>query len=488
MTEERDHLTALLKISRTMNSIMRTAPLLERIMDIALGSIGAERGFIILKDPNSEELQLKVRRNMTGEEASPEISGSIVQQAISSGEPVLTHDAPGDPRFSSSDSVILQNILSAACVPLVLRGRPIGAIYVDSKSAKSVFTEKTIRFLKAFADQAALALENAENHEAVISENLLLKRQMAQVSDFENIVGNSPSMQAVYHIMKSVIPMSCSVLIVGESGTGKELVARAIHYKGPRKSSPFVAQQCSAIPEQLLESELFGYRRGAFTGAGSDRKGLFEAADNGTFLLDEVCDIPLPIQAKLLRVLQEGEIRRLGETSPRKVDVRLISATNRDLKKEVSAGRFREDLYYRLNVVSISIPPLRERLDDIPLLANHFAKLYARKCGRSVERIEREAIEKLKDHSWPGNVRELENTIERAVIMCRTTSIGPDDLLLDIDENSATSGKLRDFEKRIILRTLRKHDGNRTKTAKVLGISVRTLQYKLRRWQEEKPR
>lgn len=485
MEQDANHLEALLEISSVINSILRTQPLLEKIMDITVTNIRAERGFIILREPGSRNLEAKVKRNMSGDATTPAISSSIVQQAITSGEPVLTHDAKEDPRFDSSDSVILQNITSAACVPLKLRNRIIGAIYVDSRSAKSIFTDRTIQFLSAFANQAAIALDNARVHESVVNENLLLKRQMAQVSGFENMVGKSQEMQALYEIMKKVIPISSSVLIEGESGTGKELVARAIHYNGPRKAKPFVAQQCSAIPETLLESELFGHAKGAFTGAKSDKKGLFEAASGGTFFLDEVGDISPSMQAKLLRALQEGEVRRLGENASRKVDVRIISATNKNLRTEVQEGRFREDLYYRLKVISIALPPLRERTEDVPLLAQHFLEKYSRKCGKKIKKIDESAMEKLRGHSWPGNVRELENTIERAVILCEGNTILPRDLILELDAGLEPGGTIKDFEKRLILNTLRNYDGNRTKAAKALGISVRTLQYKLKNWKDK---
>lgn len=475
-----DHLSALLEISRAINSILSTQPLLDKIMDIALSSIGAERGFILLKDENSGKLEMRVKRNIIGEEAAPTISSTIVEQAMASGEPVLVHDAKEDPRFSESSSVIIHNILSAACVPLKLRDRTMGAIYVDSTSAKSVFTGGTIRFLSGLADQAAIALENARMHEKVVDENALLRREIANVSGFESILGTSQRMQSVYSMMRRVIPISSSVLIEGESGTGKELVARAIHYTGPRKSKAFVAQQCSAIPESLLESELFGHAQGAFTGAKADKKGLFEAADGGTFFLDEVADISTSIQAKLLRVLQEGEVRRVGETEPRKVDVRIISATNRNLKAEVDAGDFREDLYYRLKVITINLPPLRERPEDIPLLVDHFVKEFAQKCAKRVDGMEKSSIDILMTHGWPGNVRELKNTIERAVILCSGGTITPADIMLETE--SQVSGSLKDHEKQIILNKLRELNGNRTKTAKALGISVRTLQNKLKRW------
>jgi len=279
-----------------------------------------------------------------------------------------------------------------------------------------------------------------------------------------------------------------SVLIQGETGTGKELVARAIHYRGTRRRNRFVPVYCGSLPETLLESELFGYKRGAFTGALYDKKGLFEEADKGSLFLDEISDISLTIQAKLLRVLQEGEIRRLGETTTRTVDVRIISATNRFLLEESKAGRFREDLYYRLNVVLIELPPLREREHDIPLLARHFLEVTGRKCAQPVRRLSPAAVEMLEAYPWPGNVRDLENAIARASVLSSGPVIEPADLKLVPTAASAGRTKTgvglkqasRDFEKEFLTRILTEVGGHRQLAAERLGISKRTLQYKLK--------
>ncbi|RMF64549.1 MAG: sigma-54-dependent Fis family transcriptional regulator [Calditrichaeota bacterium] len=286
--------------------------------------------------------------------------------------------------------------------------------------------------------------------------------------------------------MSRVVESDATVLIEGESGTGKELVARAIHYNGDRRDKPFMALFCGSLPDSLLESELFGHKKGAFTGAVADKRGLFEAAHGGTFFLDEVGDLSPQLQTKLLRVLQEGEIKRVGENEIRKVDVRIISATNRDLYAMVKEGTFREDLYYRLNTISIRMPPLRQRKSDIPLLAHHFLDKFAVKKKAGIKGIDKDAQEALMNYSWPGNVRELENTIERAVVMARGEFITVDDLRLPSTaggvEKVEAGMSLKEVEKRLVARTLQEQEGNVSETARILGVSRRWLHYKIKEW------
>jgi Nif-specific regulatory protein len=287
----------------------------------------------------------------------------------------------------------------------------------------------------------------------------------------------------VFNIMTRIMNSDITVLLEGESGTGKELVARALHYNSSRSEKPFVAQFCGNLAESLLESELFGHKKGSFTGAINDKKGLFEYADGGTFFLDEISEISPQIQAKLLRVLQNGEIRRVGETESRKIDVRIISATNRDLRKEVEKGNFREDLYYRLNVIQINMPPLRERHGDIPLLAKHFLKKFAKRGPGGTKRLSREAQRALDKYHWPGNVRELENCLERSMVLSMGEEISAEDLLIPktIDEDKKRK-TLKEIEKDVVLKTLEEEGGNKTRTADVLGVSLRWLHYKLNEW------
>jgi two-component system response regulator HupR/HoxA len=320
-------------------------------------------------------------------------------------------------------------------------------------------------------------------------ENITLKREVSGSYQLDNIIGVSTAMKQVLRVLEKAIESPTTVLIGGETGTGKEIVARAIHYNGPRRSKKFVAQNCGSLPETLLESELFGHARGAFTGAVKEHRGLFEEAHGGTIFLDEIGDMPLAMQVKLLRVLEEGEVRRLGSNEPMRVDVRVISATHKDLREEVESGRFRRDLFYRLDVLRVVLPPLRQRDGDITLLARHFFEKYNARAGKQLSGITPAALRALGAHPFPGNVRELENEIERAVALANAgDAIDVDLLSHEVAGNAgsaATStngdlrGRLRDVERRFILQELAKNDGNRTHSAEKLGISVRALQKKI---------
>lgn len=330
-------------------------------------------------------------------------------------------------------------------------------------------------------------------NEALKQENIILHREAEKKYEFENIVGQSPAMQEVFRLINKVIPTDTTVLLIGETGTGKELIARAIHYNGPRKNKLFVAQNCAALPDTLLESELFGHTRGAFTGASRDKKGLFEIADGGTIFLDEISDTSAAFQQRLLRVLQEGEIRPLGSEKDVKVNVRIISATNRDLQHAIQNGTFREDLYYRLNIFPIRIPPLRERREDIPLLVEHFIKIYQQKMGKRIKGIQQQAMHILLSAPYPGNVRELENIIQRAITLADQDSEITPELIQPLSARTPNvipfqpgSGHLKDItesiEKAFILEALEKNKGNITHTAKELGLSRLGLQKKIQRY------
>ena len=337
-------------------------------------------------------------------------------------------------------------------------------------------------------DQIKLVLQKISRHKNLLRENRYLRAEVNQKYNFEELVGESPGMREVYSMIDKVAKTKATVLIQGESGTGKELVARAIHFRSPRRERPFIKLNCAALPEDLLESELFGHEKGAFTGAVSRREGRFELADKGTLLLDEISETSSSFQTKLLRVLQEGEFERVGGTRTLKVDVRIIATTNRNLKKLVEEGKFRDDLYYRLNVLPIYLPPLRERREDIPLLTLHFLKKYSRRNGLKLKSISKECLQMLKEYYWPGNVRELENVIERMVVMNEKEALLPQDfaflnlssqnLNLSFSENLT----LEEMEKKLIIETLRRTGGNRTKTAKILNISVRTIRNKLKKY------
>jgi transcriptional regulator with GAF, ATPase, and Fis domain len=301
-------------------------------------------------------------------------------------------------------------------VPMVVRDEIIGAAYVDGRGASS-FNSEDLEYLVSFAQLAAIAVENARLLEKLRAENLYLRKEVETRYQFENLIGKSAAMERVTSLIEKVARTPASVIIFGETGTGKELVARAIHYSSDRRSRPFVTVDCGALPENLLESELFGHRRGAFSGAIHDRVGLFEEADGGTLFLDEVTNTSLDLQVKLLRSLQEGEVRRVGENLVRKVNVRIIAASNVDVRSAVEDGKFREDLFYRLNVVGIEVPPLRKRREDVPLLAQHFLKRSCARLGKEIAGFTEEGMRFLMSAPWRGNVRELENLVERAVIL-----------------------------------------------------------------------
>jgi two-component system response regulator HydG len=341
-------------------------------------------------------------------------------------------------------------------------------------------------------DELKILVAKALLHRELEKENLYLKERLGDRFDFANIIGRSPAMTELFETLALVAPSEATVLIVGESGTGKEIVANAIHQNSPRSERPFIKVNCAALPETLLESELFGHERGAFTGASAKKQGRFHLAHTGSIFLDEIGEMAPATQAKILRVLQEREFEPLGSTRTVKVDTRVIVATNKDLEEEIQKGHFREDLYYRLNVVRVEVPPLRRRREDIPLLADFFLKQYAEKNRRLIKGFTPRAMDLLMRHAWPGNVRELENVVERAVIMTRGDMISPDDLpdtIRELDKEAEkvgvdlTPGKsLKEVEREMILRTLEETGGNRTHAADILGISRRTLQLKLKEY------
>lgn len=352
------------------------------------------------------------------------------------------------------------------------------------------YFEKPLDFQKL-----RMVLERAVEYGAARRENEVLRRQLRDWGAFGELIGNSEPMRQIYALIEQIASSSASVLITGESGTGKELVARTIHNMSPRRNAPFVAINCSAIPETLMESELFGHEKGAFTGAGARRQGCFELAHNGTLLLDEIAEMPTLLQAKLLRVLEERSVRRLGSTEEIPVNVRLLAATNKDPHEAVRKGTLREDLLYRMNVITIHLPPLRERLDDMPLLAQHLITALAEKHNRPARFISPAALEVLRSHRWPGNVRELRNTIERAVIICSGEEIGRHHLApYPVDQRARARSEdtislpvgtpLEEVERQMILRTLQKTENNKTRAAELLGISLKTLHNKLRLYRE----
>jgi Nif-specific regulatory protein len=490
--------------------------------------VHAEGAAILLLDEDKNELYFP----WVAEE-TPETAARLLQLRFPAGQGVAgealrlnrslrVDDASSDPRFyreiDRQSGVTTRNLVA---VPLQSSDRPLGVLEVVNHLDPGPFDEDDVVFLEALAGSVAVAIENARLYAGVkASEELLrarvgaLQREIAERERFDEIIGTSPAMAEVFRFMDSAASSPIAVLILGETGTGKELVARGIHRASERANEPFIAINCAAVPETLLESELFGHRRGAFTGALADRRGLFEAANGGTIFLDEVGEMPLAMQAKMLRVLQDGEILPVGESRPRKVDVRVISATHRELEGEVGEHRFREDLYYRLTVFPIRVPPLRERRDDIPLLVEHFVVHSAKRHGKTIAGIEPQVIELLVRFDWPGNVRELQNEIERAVALTRPgESIGLAQLSAKVSARAdgptavprvdassivaaheapaspaaAATPKTRDlrqaraeFEASFIADVLREEDGNVSRAARTLGLSRVMLQRKMK--------
>jgi transcriptional regulator with GAF, ATPase, and Fis domain len=491
VTSDLDRLQQLLHASRAVTSTLDLNELLVRIVDAVVRVAGADRGFLMLCREDGK-LHFEVARNKD-ETTVPsddfQISWGIAEEAAHRRETVWVPDAMGSSLFQDRKSVRELSLRTVVALPIANAGRVLGVLYIDSHSIAHEFTPEDITLLEGFAALVAVALENARLHEALKDsksrleiENLNLRRALKEDVRYGLLVGKSPRMQRVVDLMEKVIPTQVSVLITGETGTGKELIARAIHLHGPRKEKNFIAVNCGALPENLLESELFGYKKGAFTGANEDRVGLFEAADQGTLFLDEMGEMPASLQVKLLRVLQDSQIRRVGDTVSRRIDIRLITATNRDLRAEVDSGRFRQDLFYRLNVVPIESPPLRERGEDILLLAQHFLDLFAKQQAKPIRGLTTEARELLLRYPWPGNVRELENAMARAVALADDGApLEPPLFGLGATVSRRWDGQhtLREtldaVEAETIREALRQCESNVSRAARALGVSRQHL-------------
>ncbi len=490
----RTNLDALFNIALTLNSIQEPDALMGKVLEAAMEALGADRGFVLLSS-ETERAGFEIRStiNFTEEQLGDvvRISTSVVHRVLQTGEPVLVHEALEDERFSGAESIVVQRIKSIACVPLRLKNRQIGAIYMDCLTDRSRFKQENLPFLEAFSNLAAVAIENARLYQTLRDENRQLRSELQRIHGFAEMIGQSPPMRKLYAIMERVLDNDATVLIQGESGTGKELVARAIHYSGHRQKKPFLALFCGSLPDTLLESELFGYKKGAFTGAVADKAGLFEAADGGTLFLDEVGDLSPSLQTALLRVLQEGDVKRIGENSVRHVDVRILSATNKPVKQLIKDGSFREDLYYRLNTITLTTPPLRDRGMDIPLLANFFLDKYAVGRREHIKGFTPEAIDAMRAHTWPGNVRELQNTIERAVVMTMGDFVGVDDMNLPVGDKPLKRSyhemlnegqTLADIERRVVEEAMKACEGNVSETARRLGVSRGWIHNRLKEW------
>jgi len=467
-------LSALMKVSTTINSIRGLDDLLERLLELLFEVIPAERGAILLTSEGTFETSLVFGLDRAhGKNQAVNVSRTIVQQVLRDGVALLANDGAAKSTLAT-DSLALTRAHSVMCVPLLIFDRKLGVLYLDTTSPRDQFNRDHLQLVAAIAGISAVAIENARQFQWLETEN---ERLLSDVNIEHNMIGESAAMQRVYHFISKVAPTDATVLISGESGTGKELAARAIHRNSKRAQKPFVAVNCAALNESLLESELFGHEKGSFTGALAQKKGRLEIADGGTIFLDEIGELTPPLQVKLLRVLQEREFQRVGGTVTIKVDLRLIAATNKNLEEAIEAGQFREDLYYRLNVVALEMPALRDRREDIMLLANYFADKYSTKCNRKLKGFSAEARNFLMAYDWPGNVRELENAIERSVVLGTTDLILPEDLpeaVVEAELSPALTVRYHEAvmqaKKQIILDAIEQGNGNCTVAANLLGV------------------
>ena len=539
---ERENLRVFAKITRELTSETDLMRLLRLIVDSAVALVGGERGFVLLEDeraardrgdeaPDVSKMTVSVARSFDHTDIvvpRSRLSMGIAGRAAAEGKPVLTVDAGQDDRFEDMASVEELRLRSVMSLPILVEGRVAGVLYVDNRLQYGAFGHDDLELMELFGAQAAIALKNArlvaslrEKHGRLEASARQIERLNDQLGrkvrdqgnelavvrreldrersryDYSAMVGASDAMRAVFRALDRIVESDLPVLIHGESGTGKELIARAIHKNGERKDRPFVSENCAALPDTLLESELFGHVRGAFTGAYKSKRGLLEQADGGTLFLDEIGDMSPEMQKKLLRVLQEGEFRVLGSDRSVEVDVRLLAASHQSLQEMVKEGRFREDLYYRIAVLSVDLPALRERRDDIPLLADHLLLRAAREAGRDVPVLPHEVVTALCAHDWPGNVRELENEMRRLLVLSEgevrldnlSESVrGGDGAGGGIDDRAAAmqaieTGDIKtavaDLERRSIEAALAQAGGNKSRAAETLGISRFALQRKL---------
>jgi Nif-specific regulatory protein len=470
------NLNALLKISRVVHAIRDLEELQAQLLDLIFEVVPAGRGAILLSEGEGQEFNsLYARTRQGGQPQLVRVSRTIARKVMKENVAILGVDIASSGNLREVESLVASHVRSLVCVPLSVFQRMIGCIYLDSTSAVNRFSEEHLQLMAGVAGVSAVALDNARRLQWLEQEN---QRLSTEIRQDQSLVGEGTRMKEIFQFLARVAPSDSTVLIEGESGTGKELVAKALHRNSPRATKPFVAINCAAIPETLLEDDLFGHERGAFTGAATQKKGRLEVADGGVVFLDEIGELAPALQVKLLRVLQEREFDRVGGTHPIKVNIRLIAATNRDLEDAVRKGEFRQDLYYRLAVVKMTMPPLRERREDIPMLTRHFLQKYAMRCRVKAKPISREAMAALVHYEWPGNVRELENAIERSLVMGSSDMVLLEDLPESLLEQNApediTEGKyhgsVKELKKQLILDAVEQTGGNYVEAAGILGV------------------
>jgi len=493
-------ITALYEISKLLGSSLNLKANLRRVMGVLSEYLDMKRGTVALR--NGSEVSILAAYGMTEEEVRRgryRIGEGIIGQVAKHGSPIVIPNIGEEPFFlnrTRSREMIKKENIAFLCVPIKFKNEILGVLSVDRLFVKGISFEEDLRLLKIIASLLAQSIrlyEEVEKERAEFqAEKENLRLQLKGKYKVENIIGQSDRMQEVFEAIHRVAPSRANVLLLGESGTGKELVSKAIHYMSPRSKGPFIKFNCASIPEGLLESEFFGHERGAFTGAMTMRKGRFELADGGTIFLDEIGDLPVALQPKILRVLQEKEFERVGGEKTIKVDIRLIAATSKNLEELVRSGKFREDLFYRLNVVPILMPPLVERRHDIPLLVDFFLRRFNEENAKSVA-ISPNVLDILLNYEWPGNVRELENTIERIVVMSRSTAIAESELPISIRNQTmkarygvqvrdALPSAIEDIEKTKILDALKRTGWVQVRAARLLGLSCRQIGYKIKKY------
>jgi Nif-specific regulatory protein len=492
-------LAVLYRISQAMLHRQAVSTLLQEVLDILEHEIGLSHGALALRKPDSDILVIEASRGLTPEEMQRgqyRIGEGITGMVAQSGQPEIVLDISQDPRFLNRTRARTGKKTAFICTPIIHNGVVVGTISTDRPLSTEEELRRDLDFLVLVGNLLAAAVaamsENMAERDSLLAENERLRRQLGNRYQPSSLVGNSRLMRQVYDQIVQVADSAATVLIRGESGTGKELVARALHYGSARRNGPFIGVNCAALPETLIESELFGHEKGAFTGAQQQRKGRFELANGGTLFLDEIGDISPAVQIRLLRVLQERVVDRVGGDVPITVNVRIIAATNRNLEAAIKEGRFREDLYYRLNVFPIYLPPLRERKSDILLLAEYFLKKHCEVYGKSIKRISTTAINMMMAYHWPGNVRELENCIERAVLTATDEVIHGYTLPPTLQTSEAThTASLPDdganfrtlmesYEREILVDALKKHRGNAAGAARFLQTTQRIINYRIR--------
>jgi len=494
-TRDARRLSTLLEISQALSGTLNLKSSMQRVLQILIRHHGVVRGMVTLLREGELHVEAIEGFDDRARAISFKVGEGITGQVVQSGKPIVVPRISKEPEFLNRmprRADLARNELSFICVPIAVQRTTAGTLAVDLKFKAERDYESSVKFFGIVSSMIAQALNVQrlveEERRRLVDENTHLRQELRERYDFSNIIGTSGPTRQMYEQVAQVAQTNTTVLIRGESGTGKELIAHAIHYNSLRAKKPFVKVSCAALPDTLIESELFGYEKGAFTGANARKKGRFELAEGGTIFLDEIGDINASTQVKLLRVLQEREFERLGGTESVRVNVRVIAATNKDMEKAIADGTFREDLYYRLNVFTIFVPPLRDRKADLLLLADHFLEKFSREHGKVIKRISTPAIDMLMSYHWPGNVRELENALERSVLVCDGQVIHghhlPPSLQTAEGSGTVTRVSLKDavegFERDLIQDALKTTRGNRAKAARLLDTTERILNYKVR--------